>query len=181
MGLIDYLLARRDEPCGRSVPERRVPGGVESHERTICLSYEGQASGEILSKRPHSLTKRAPRLPVVLLAAMEKPVLDEPSAVGWRIWAWVKLIKVWASLRWSDVKAIIPTELRLIEGRLTTVLRQTKTFGPTKQVKELPGCVSEKAFFANPDWLKVGFDLLKSYVCCPRDYMVPKLKSNWEG
>ena len=44
------------------------------------------------------------------------------------------------------------------------MLRQTKTSGPTKQVKELPVCVSEKAFFANPEWRKVGFELLKSYL-----------------
>ena len=61
---------------------------------------------EILSRAP--LTKRAPRYPVVMLAAMEELVLDELTALGWRIWAWVKLIKVWASLRWSDVQAIIP-------------------------------------------------------------------------
>ena len=60
------------------------------------------------------------------------------------------------------------------------MLRETKTFGPTKQVKELPVCVTEKAFFANPDWLKVGFDLLKSYVCYPRDCLVPRLKSDGE-
>ena len=44
------------------------------------------------------------------------------------------------------------------------MLRETKTSGPTKQVKELPVCVSEKAFFARPEWLKVGFELLKSHV-----------------
>ena len=37
-------------------------------------------------------------------------------AVGWRIWAWIKLVKVWASLRKSDVQAIIPQELCLIDG-----------------------------------------------------------------
>ena len=92
----------------------------------------------------------------------------------------MKLIQVWASLLWSEVQSIVPTELRLIEGRLTTVLRQTKTSGPTKQVKELPVCVSEKAFFANPDWLKAGFDPLKGYVSYPRDYLIPRLKSNGE-
>ena len=45
--------------------------------------------------------------------------MDDMYAVGWRIWAWIKLVQVWASLRWSDVQAILPGELRLIEGRLT--------------------------------------------------------------
>ena len=68
----------------------------------------------------------------------------------------LKLVKVWASLRWSDVQAILPEELRLIEGRLTTTLRKTKTSGPNRQVKELPVCVSEKAYFVKPGWLKGG-------------------------
>ena len=41
------------------------------------------------------------------------------------------------------------------------MLRQTQASGPTKQVKELPVCVSEKAFFANEDWL--GFELLPEH------------------
>ena len=75
-------------------------------------------------------------------------------SVGWRIWAWIKLVKVWATLRWSDVQAILPQELRLIEGRLSTILRRTKASGPNRQVKELPVCVSEKAYFAKPTGLR---------------------------
>ena len=59
------------------------------------------------------LTKRAPRFPVVLQARLEELVMDEMYAAGWRIWAWIKLVKVWASLRWSDVQAILPAELHL--------------------------------------------------------------------
>ena len=40
-----------------------------------------------------------------------------------------KLVKVWGSLRWSDLQAIIPGELSLVEGRLVTTLRRTKTSG----------------------------------------------------
>ena len=32
---------------------------------------------------------------------------------------------------------------------------------------EAPVCVSEKAFSANPDWLKVGFELLKATSAIP--------------
>ena len=55
---------------------------------------------EILSRG--SFDKEGTQVPVVMLAAMEELVLDELTALGWRIWAWVKLIKVWAALRWSD-------------------------------------------------------------------------------
>ena len=63
------------------------------------------------------------------------------ATVGWRIWAWAKLVKVCASLRWSDIQAIIPGELAMVEGRLVTVLRKTKTSGPNRRIKELPVCV----------------------------------------
>ena len=64
---------------------------------------------------------------------------DVGHATGWRIWAWAKLVKVWASLR------IIPAELSLVEGRLTTVLRRNQNFGPSRRVKELPVAISEHA------------------------------------
>ena len=52
-------------------------------------------------------------------AAVEALVIDVGHATSWRIWAWAKLVKVWASLRWSDLQAIIPAQLSLVEGRLT--------------------------------------------------------------
>ena len=130
--LIDYLLAPRDEPCGRSVPEL-IMKAITWLEKIAEFQEDkkatrGRAAWDIKGKlveillRGAPLTKRATRYPVVMLAAMEELLLDELPALGWRIWAWVKLIKAWASLRWSDVQAIIPTELRLIEGRLSTVL-----------------------------------------------------------
>ena len=36
-------------------------------------------------------------------------------AIGWRVWA--SLVKVWASLRWSDLQATISAELSFVEGR----------------------------------------------------------------
>ena len=65
---------------------------------------------------------------------------------------------------------------RLIEGRLLTILPRTKTSGPNRQVKELPVCVSEKAYVAKPGWLKLGFDLLQYHVRYKRDYLMPRMK-----
>ena len=93
-------------------------------------------------------------------------VLDLGHATGWRIWAWSKLVKVWASLRWSDLQAIIPAELVLVEGRLVTTLRWTKTS------EELPVAISEHAFILGRDWQKVGFNLLKAHAGYKRDYLM---------
>ena len=75
--------------------------------------------------------------------------MDSSKNIGWRIWAWAKLVKVWASLRWSDLQAMVPGEMTLHEGLLTTILRRTKTTGA--------------AFFEDRRWLTEGFDLLKGY------------------
>ena len=115
---------------------------------------------------------------MVLLARLEELVVDQMYAVGWRIWAWIKLVKVWASLRWSDVQAILPEELRLIEGRLTTILRRTKTSRPNHHVKELPVCASERAYFVKLGWLKAGLDLLEFHVRYKRDYLMPRMKGD---
>ena len=172
--LVDYLIARRDEPCGRSIPElilkaicwmekvAEFPVEQRATQGRLAWAIKDRIVESLSTGAP--LTKRAPRYPIARLARLEELVVDDMFAVGWRIWAWIKLVKVWASLRWSDVQAIIPQELYLIEGRLTTILRRTKTSGPNRQVKELPVCVSERAYFAKPKWIKTGFDLLQFHV-----------------
>ena len=132
---------------------------------------------EILSEGAR-LIKRAPRYPVFMLMLLEALVIDVGHATGWRIWAWAKLVKVWASLRWSDLQAIIPAELSLVEGRLTTVLRRTKTSGPSRRVKELPVAISEHAYFLRSTWLRVGFDLLRTHANYKRDYLLPRLNQD---
>ena len=137
--LVDYLLARRDEPCGRSIPElimkaicwmekvAEFPTELRATQGRLAWAIKDRIVESLSSGAPP--TKRAPRFPVALPARLEELVVDEMYSVGWRIWAWIKLVKVWASLRWSDVQAILPQELRLKEGRLSTILRRTKTSG----------------------------------------------------
>ena len=98
-----------------------------------------------------------------------------------RVFGWVKLLKTWASLRWSDLQAVKPADLRLTDGRLATTLRKTKTSGPTKRIKELPVCVSEQAFFEDPRWLETGFELLKGLASFKRDYLLPRLRDDLAG
>ena len=108
--LVDYLLARRDEPCGRSVPEA-ILKAISWMEKVAEFPEEQRATHgrlawaakdkitEVLSEGAR-LIKRAPRYPVYLLARLEHLVMDPGQAIGWRVWAWAKLVKVWGSLRW---------------------------------------------------------------------------------
>ena len=121
------------------------------------------------------VTKRAPRYPVFLLATIERYVMDESEPAIWRVLACAKLVKVWACLRWGDLQEIKPAELTFADGRLSTILRKTKTSGPNRRVKELPVCVSERAFFLDSRWLGWGFDSLKRLAAFDRDYLIPQL------
>ena len=169
--LVDYLLVCRDEPCGRSVPET-IMKAISWFEKIAEFRLEIRATEgriawatkdkivEMLSEGA-PLTKRAPRYPTWVLVKIERLVLDKEEIACLRIWA----------LRWSDIQAIKPEELRLEEGRLS---RRTKTSGPTRRIKELPVCVSEVSFFEDQTWIKTGFDLIKEMAPFERDYLVPR-------
>ena len=94
-------------------------------------------------------TKRAPRHPAAILVRFERIVRNRVVPVGWRIWAWAKLVKTWASLRWSDLQAMTQE----ISALPLTLLRRAKTTGATRRIKELLVYVWEKAFFEDPSWL----------------------------
>ena len=189
--LVEYIFCRYDEPCGPTVPPLIVKAVVWM-ERTACLDErarigESHVVGsvrdyvvEMLSK-DSAPTKRAPRYPVVMMEAFEHVVEDENQLLGIRVVSWVKLVKLWGTMRWDDVQKMVPKELKYFGGRMTTVLRTTKTTGPTKRVRELPVCISEHAYISKQCWLKTGFDLLKNHADFDRDYLLPKLNSNWTG
>ena len=154
--LIDYLMARWEEPCGRTIGKVLLKTAVTWMERV-------------------AVQKRAPRCPVFLLATIERYVMDESEPAIWRVLAWSKLVKVWACLRWDDLQEIKPAELTFADGRLTTIFRKTKTSGPNRRGKELPVCVGERAFFLDCRWLGWGFESLKTLAAFDRDYLIPQL------
>ena len=189
--LVEYLFTRFEEPCGATVPPLIVKAvvwlervaDIDPRERigdsqVVCSVRDYLV--EMLSKEKPP-TQRAPRYPVVMMEAFEHVVEDESQRIGFRLVAWVKLVKLWATLRWDDVQKIIPKELKFYGGRMTTILRTTKTSGPSKRVQELPVCVSEHAFVSNPFWLKTGFDLFKKHAPFERDYLLPKLNDEWSA
>ena len=101
---MDYLLARRDEPCGRSAPEAILKAiawveRVAEFEETLRATH-GRLTWaakdkitEILSEGAR-LIKRAPRYPVFMLMLLEALVIDVGHATGWRIWAGLGLATV---------------------------------------------------------------------------------------
>ncbi|CAE7506608.1 unnamed protein product, partial [Symbiodinium pilosum] len=97
---------------------------------------------------------RAPRYPVMVLVSIERVVLDDSELTGLRVYAL---------------------------GQVGQGLGVAKVVGSPShpRIKEMPLCVSEAAFFENPAWLKVGFELLQWLATFGRDYLLPKLKPNF--
>ena len=189
--LVEYLFSRFDEPCGPTIPVLIVKA-VTWMERTACVDDRLRVgeSQVVLSVKDYIIEmlskdsppkRRAPRYPAVFLESLEAMVENDQLLMGTRAVAWIKLFKIWASLRWDDVQKVVPKELKYYAGRMTTILRITKITGPTKRVQELPVCVSEHAYVTSPFWLKTGFDLFKTHANFERDYMLPKLNRDWSG
>ena len=186
----EYLFMRFDEPCGPTIPGLickavhwfgKLAGLVEDAvtDDRLVLQVRDYIVEQLSKDGPPP--RRAPRYPVVLLEAMERTVLNESAVLGLRIMAWVKLVKVWGSLRFNDIQKVQPKNLSILSGRMTTVLRVTKTSGPGKRMQELPLCISEHAYFWDATWLRTGFDLLKNEADFDRDYLIPQLVQDWSG
>lgn len=84
----------------------------------------------------------------------------------------MKLLKVWASLRFDDLANIKLENLRFYDGKLAGVLRKTKTTGAGKRVRELPIFVSGEAYVQRKEWLGTGLRLVMETEPLERLYLV---------
>ena len=163
--LIDYLMARWEEPCGRTIPEvllksvtwmERVAEFPDSSRTTT-----GRAVWSIKDRIVEALsidapvTKRAPRYPVFLLAAIERYVMDESEPAIWRVLAWAKLVKVWACLRWDDLQEIKPAELTFADGRVN-YLAQDEDVRPQTASQRAPGLRERKGLLCGLALARLG-------------------------
>ena len=106
---MEYLFTRYDEPCGPTIPVLIVKA-ITWMERIACMDVRLRVgeSPVVASVRDYIVetlskdappTKRAPRYPAVFLESFEALVENEALLLGTRLIAWLKLLKLWASLR----------------------------------------------------------------------------------
>ena len=91
-------------------------------------------------------TRRAPRFPVAILAALEVAVSDRALPTYLRGVAWLRLVKIWGTLRFDDTSWLAPSGLHVRDGALTATLTRTKTSGAGRRVPELPLAISNECF-----------------------------------
>ena len=182
--LIDYVFMRQDEPCGATVPASFLRA-VSWMERAA-----GFGAGDQLSAKPYVQnvvnlitsrlagtarpTRRAPRMPVAVVAALERFTLNKNRPPYFRGVAWLRLVKVWGCMRYDDHTWLSPSRMTLHEGVLQATMIRTKTSGPAKKHRELPLVISAEAYVEDPRWLETGFRLWKEIADFPRDYFLPR-------
>eukprot|EP00435_Cladocopium_sp_Y103_P044620 s1206_g12.t1 len=168
--LVDYLHARDEEGMGPSVP-LSVSKAVSWFENLAGWDRSEWMSGDpfvdvvvkdLLRRLEEGAPprKRAPRMLGLFIPALEeiisRPGVADPIKVG----AWVKLVKIWASLRFDDMAHLQVGMMKSYDGKIAGLMRRTKTTGAGKRVRELPFFVSEEAWIVQQNWVALGLQAL---------------------
>ena len=117
---------------------------------------------------------RAPRLPIVMVAALEFKVLDEHCPVCLRVVAWTRLLKIYGVMRSDDLQRINPANVNLLESGLSARLQRTKTTGAGKKVRDMTLFVPREAWVCASGWLQKGYELWQREAYWERDYFLPR-------
>ena len=186
----EYLQMRHSEPCTR--------GGLKSTHQALVFMEDIAAVEAKLTQVPlysilhkellsSPLTggnqRQAPRIPTVMVQALEDTVVDETVRPYFWVYAWWLLLQCWATLRFSDHhRGLIPDEKFEVKGNsLTTRLLRSKTIGSDKTVTSRNVVVSQACFVKRSEWLSCGWALLKQHADYPRDYLLPMPSGNYKG
>ena len=119
-------------------------------------------------------TRKAPQFPVLVVVALEQVVVDAASAKYRRVYAWYKIVRVWAALRFDDTLHVDPARVLFRERGLELRVDQTKTTGPGKKLASLVAFVGMDAYVGSAEWLPVGFGLFQELGAgLQRSYLLP--------
>ena len=144
------------------------------------VAEAGATTAERGAPAPAPQARQAPPLLVGLLVALEHVVADSKQAPYKRLYAWVLLLRHWASLRWDDTLGLHPGVFKKRARGLLGVLERTKVSGPDKKVVQLPIFVSSRAWLSM-EWLDAGHRLLLGTFGYKRDYLLPLATPDLQG
>ena len=146
---VDYLFVREEEGMGASIPSavsrsvawfQQMAGVPEGHrlESNQAVDLVVKVLVKKLETKAQPI-KRAPRWMTMMIGPMEEMVVWREQPKGRRIAAWMKLVKMWAALRFSDAANMQVKTPKYYDGKMTADLHKAKTTGAGKRVQELPG------------------------------------------
>ena len=173
------------EEAGELPQDRRLTGNpaIDNASREHSLAAEERAKATRKNGQDKKQKKKgqAPPLLLMILISLEMAVLDTMRPLYHRAFAWYRLFRHWASLRWDDTQGLVPSSLERRSRGVFGLLERTKTSGPGKRQDCLPVWVSNDAHVRYP-WLDVGLALwLEGPLSFPRDYFLPLPTSNFQG
>jgi hypothetical protein len=184
-----YLNARLSEGCPASFPGAFMAAvrWVEARSGLPSADCVGQSPllklcaerAIVVLGTSGETVRKAPRVPLVVIAALENKVVSGDLLVGIRIFAWTRLIKIYGSLRSDDLQRLRPRDVNLVSSGLTGVLTQTKTSGAGRKVRSLPLFVPRCAYLVQERWLEVGYGLWRPVGDPGRDFFLPRLCADY--
>ena len=117
---------------------------------------------------------KAPQFTISMVLALELLVMDKHKPEFVRGLAWLRLVKLWCSLRFSDTLGMLPERMQLTQSGLRVTLVLTKTTGADKKIWELNAYLALGIGFTGYPWLEVGYAIWFSEAFSfPRDYFLP--------
>ena len=155
-------------PCVFSTKHSRVTQVDENG------SFPVDGQGDSRFGRARQTHKQAPRMFLCMLAGLEQLVVSQSAAPYLRLFSWWICLQHWRTLR-------SPSSIALQGIGFSAVLSPSRTLGRDKQVQSRPVVVHGLAFLTVPDWLRVGWELLKVLADFPRDYLLPPPSSFLKG
>ena len=194
--VMDYIAGRLEEPCGKSIPvsimgalkfieaAAEVPAEMRLSDRPVLLNFMAEISR---SKWWIGRDKTsANRVVTAIVLCWEFVVMEESERGYVRVYAWHKLVKLWAMLRWNDTQGIPPLRMQLDgNGDLSGEILRSKTTGAGKKIDIQHFHVSKDAWLMAEGWLKRGFDLFhesnRRAKSERRDFMLPKPSPGLDG
>jgi len=188
--VLDYLEVRRAEGAPRTAFASLLSalrfleeaGEVPEAERLYCNPALTNAEKEFSLAAAATAAQtsgsrqtrgQAPQLPLAVLAALERVVLDTELPAYHRAFAGFRLLRHWSSLRWDDTQGLPPSSLEERARGVTGTLDRTKTSGRGKLHQVLPVFWSLGAHLEKP-WLGETVNLLtKGSFAFERDFLLP--------
>ena len=173
--LLEYLADLDDEGCPASmftsvqgaVNFIELAGAVPGADRIGVSELVSNAVMEYVAcaapGRRMRTRKQAERFLIKLVVALENLVVDESRSDYRRMFAWVKVVKWWAVLRFDDLSWLRPEEVTWCGDCLHLRLTRTKTSGSGRKVPVLHAYVSGEAWFSDPGWLYTGWQLWRRH------------------
>jgi hypothetical protein len=103
----------------------KVPADVQVSGAQIVMAAARELTSGLEGPRGRT-TRRAPYVPVKVAMAWERTVMCDTQPAYVRGYAWVRLVKYWASMRFDDLKWLDPAKVNLRAQGLFLTLERTK-------------------------------------------------------